>query len=68
MFFVLYALALLVLFAGWALGIGLLEGVLIYGVLAVLLAMWISAARAKRQASMPRNERRKPSLRVQVTH
>lgn len=68
MFFVLYALALIVLFAGWALGISLIEGVMIYAVLALLLSMWISAARAKRQASMPRNERRKAALQVQVNH
>lgn len=68
MFFVLYALALLVLSAGWALGMGWLEGVLIYGVLALLLGMWISAARARRQASMPRTERRKASFRMQVNH
>lgn len=68
MFFLLYALVLLVFAAGWALGLGLPETILIYAALALLVSSWVSAARARRQAAKPTMERRRTSFPLQPTH
>lgn len=68
MFFVLYALALLMLAATWALGISLQDAALAYVVMALLLSVWINAARNRRRAAMPRRERRRATFPLQHSH
>lgn len=61
MFFILYTLALIVLITGIAAGLSVSTMLTLFVVLAALVSMWVSLARARRRASMPARERRKTS-------
>lgn len=68
MFFVLYALALIVLSGGIALGLPMIGILAAYAGLAVLLSAWVSVVRKRRLASGPPRERRRTSMLLQPTH
>lgn len=68
MFFVLYALGLIVLAGGIALGMPAGGIIVTYAILAVLLSAWITLARARRRAIVPPRERRRTSMPLQPTH
>lgn len=68
MFFVLYALGLIVLSGGIALGMSLIGVIATYAILAVLLSAWIGMVKARRRARVPPRERRRTSLPLQPTH
>lgn len=68
MFFVLYALGLVVLSGGIALGLPVIGIIATYAILAVLLSTWISLVRARRRATGPPRERRRTSMPLQPTH
>lgn len=68
MFFVLYALALLVFVGGIALGIPFASLVLLYAGLALLVSTWVSVVRTRRRAYQPAQERRRSALPLQPTH
>lgn len=61
MFFILYALALFILIIGVSAGLSLGTMAALFIVLAMLVSTWVNAARARRRATMPPRERRKPS-------
>lgn len=61
MFFILYTLALILLISGIAAGLSVSTIVALYVVIALLLSMWVNIARARRRATMPSRERRKPT-------
>lgn len=68
MFFVLYALGLIVLTGGIALGLPMSAIIAIYATVAVMLSAWVGHVRARRLLTGPPRERRRSAMPLQPTH